>query len=544
MKSTYLRLLLQRSGSRRLFSVSIIAALLWSSLIVASALILSRVIVAIIDGDPKVAQLLITLAILWGFRAIFQAGFEYWCSKQAILIKKEIRNEITTQLDSYSHLSPSLISTLLVKGLNSLDIYLGRFVPQLCFASITPVVIIGTLFLLDPLSAVIAILTLPLIPIFGALIGKYTADSVKRKWRTLGLLSAYFEDSLRGFVTLKIFGRHKSQANRIEEMGDRYTRETMKVLKISFLSALALELCATISVALIAVSIGLRLVNSNIGFTTSLAALILAPEVYFPLRNAASLFHASADGAAALAKLQSLQQQIAAKVEQVDVDFSSIGQITWHSWSLAIAGRARAEIAGNTLESGQIHFIVGESGIGKSRFILNLLGIQNEAQVSVQSNGSHYLLQPQNQQAWFKQVGWVPQLPQLAQGSLRQQFTLIANAITDSQIEILLTKCGLEISELPDGLESKMGQTGENATSASGGQIRKIAIARSLASLPQLLIADEPTADLDSASAEQVMQTLRAYAKSGAIVVCITHDLSIVQPRDSQQSFLVEAIST
>ena len=333
MKSTYLRLLLQRSGSRRLIFVSIIAAFIWSALIVSSALILSRVIVAIIDGDQNAGQLILILALLWGFRAISQSGFEFWCSRQAVTIKKEIRNEITAQLDSYAHLSPSIISTLLVKGLNSLDIYLGRFLPQLFFSSVVPVIVIGTLLILDPLSGVIAIVTLPLIPIFGALIGKFTADSVSRKWRTLGSLSAYFEDSLRGFVTLKIFGRHKSQSDRIEDMGDRYTHETMKVLKISFMSALALELCAAISVALIAVSIGLRLVDSNIGFTTSLAALILAPEVYFPLRNAASLFHASTDGAVALDKLQSLHEQVVLKVDQQDVDFSSVVQVSWQPWS-------------------------------------------------------------------------------------------------------------------------------------------------------------------------------------------------------------------
>jgi ABC-type transport system involved in cytochrome bd biosynthesis fused ATPase/permease subunit len=227
------------------------------------------------------------LAALWAFRAIFQSGFEMWCSKQAVTIKREIRAEVTSALDAYAHVPPSLISTLLVKGLNSLDIYLGRFLPQLFFASVTPFVVIATMFLLDPLSGFIAVFTLPLIPIFGALIGKYTADSVNKKWRSLGSLSAYFEDSLRGFVTLKIFGRHKSQAQRIEEMGDRYTQETMTVLRISFLSALALELVATISVALIAVSVGLRLVDSKMGFITSLAVLILAPEVYFPLRNAA-----------------------------------------------------------------------------------------------------------------------------------------------------------------------------------------------------------------------------------------------------------------
>jgi len=539
VKSTNLRLLLQRGGSRRLFFASIVAAAFWSALIVSSAIVLARAIVAIIHRDSHATALIATLAALWAVRSVFQSSFERWCSIKAVEIKQQIRTEVTSQLDSYAHISPSIISTLLVKGLNSLDIYLGRFLPQLFFASITPFVVIATLFILDPLSGVIAVLTLPLIPLFGALIGKYTADSVNKKWRTLGSLSAYFEDSLRGFITLKIFGRHKSQGARIEEMGDRYTEETMKVLKISFLSALALELCATISVALIAVSIGLRLVDDTIGFTTSLAVLILAPEVYFPLRNAASLFHASADGTEALEKLTGLQANKGLAFAQQQIDFSLVDQISWQRWGLNITGRPQVSIAATTLKTGQIHFIVGESGIGKSTFALNLLGINNDASVTVTTPSGMFELDDSMKSSWFAHIGWVPQLPRLANGSLRYQFQLISPAITDSEIEKLLARCGLEIDQLPDGFETMVGASGEGSNPASGGQIRKIAIARALLSKPQVLIADEPTADLDSDSAERVMKTLRGYATSGAIVICITHDLSIVRSEDSQQSFEV-----
>jgi ABC-type transport system involved in cytochrome bd biosynthesis fused ATPase/permease subunit len=427
---------------------------------------------------------------------------------------------------------------LLVKGLNSLDIYLGRFLPQLFFASVTPFVVIATMFLLDPLSGFIAVFTLPLIPLFGALIGKYTADSVNKKWRSLGSLSTYFEDSLRGFVTLKIFGRHKSQGQRIEEMGDRYTQETMKVLKISFLSALALELCATISVALIAVSVGLRLVDSKMGFTTSLAVLILAPEVYFPLRNAASLFHASADGTEALEQLTNLQVDQSQIPAQLDVDFSLVDSISWNQWGLHITGRSPCSIAAQTINSGDMHFIVGDSGIGKTTFALNLLGIRNDAGVTVRAHGQEHTLDASLKDSWFKTIGWVPQQPQLAHGSLRQQFQLITPTIEDAAIIKMLARCGLEVNDLPNGLETQLGAVGESSNAASGGQIRRIAIARALISRPQVLIADEPTADLDSESAEKVMKTLRGYATSGAVVICITHDVSIIRADDSQQSFV------
>ena len=539
MKSSDLRLLLSRGGSRRVLFVAIAAALLWSAAIVVSALILSSLITDIINGERSVPTLLIYLACAWGFRAIFQSTFEFWCSRQAVRIKQELRSEVTGSLDVYSNIPASHMSVLLVKGLNSLDIYLGRFVPQMFFASITPVIVITTILILDPLSGLIAIVTLPLIPIFGALIGKYTADSVAKKWQTLGSLSKYFEDSLRGFVTLKIFGRHSSQSVRIKEMGDRYTDETMKVLKISFLSALALELCATISVALIAVSIGIRLVDDQISFGHALAVLILAPEVYFPLRNAASLFHASVDGTQALAELSAIRNMAEKKVDQVQHDFSSLSELAWEKWSLNVPRRINSTIDAGQLNGGDIHFIVGESGIGKTSFAMNLLGVGKTAKVYADA----IELSPAYQESWFKVIGWIPQNPALASGTVRKQFTLVDSSLRDEVITTLLRKCGLPLSDLPQGLDTPLANASEGGSAASGGQIRKIAIARALAANPRVIIADEPTADLDQESSNQVLATLREYAANGAIVICVSHDLSLLEKGDSTSTFVRGALS-
>ena len=539
MKSSDLRLLLSRGGSRRVLFVAIAAALLWSAAIVVSALILSSLITDIINGERSVPTLLIYLACAWGFRATFQSTFEFWCSRQAVRIKQELRSEVTGSLDVYSNIPASHMSVLLVKGLNSLDIYLGRFVPQMFFASITPVIVISTILILDPLSGLIAIVTLPLIPIFGALIGKYTADSVAKKWQTLGSLSKYFEDSLRGFVTLKIFGRHSSQSVRIKEMGDRYTDETMKVLKISFLSALALELCATISVALIAVSIGIRLVDDQISFGHALAVLILAPEVYFPLRNAASLFHASVDGTQALAELSAIRNMAEKKVDQVQHDFSSLSELAWEKWSLNVPRRINSTIDAGQLKGGDIHFIVGESGIGKTSFAMNLLGVGKTAKVYADA----IELSPAYQESWFKVIGWIPQNPALASGTVRKQFTLVDSSLRDEVITTLLKKCGLPLSDLPQGLDTPLANASEGGSAASGGQIRKIAIARALAAKPRVIIADEPTADLDQESSNQVLATLREYAANGAIVICVSHDLSLLEKGDSTSTFVRGALS-
>ena len=201
------------------FSPLFFAATLWSAIIISNALLIAEVIIRIIKHQPSISKYILALGLLWLIRAVFQARFEYWCTSQAIRIKRDLRTETTSRVGSYSTVSPAELSNVLTKGLNALDIYLGRFIPQLLFAVITPLTVIAAIFFLDPLSALIAICTLPLIPFFGALIGQYSADSVARKWQSLGTLSRYFEDSLRGFVTLKIFGRNESQSQRIGQMG-------------------------------------------------------------------------------------------------------------------------------------------------------------------------------------------------------------------------------------------------------------------------------------------------------------------------------------
>jgi ABC-type transport system involved in cytochrome bd biosynthesis fused ATPase/permease subunit len=535
MKSADLRLLLQWSSSRRLILVAISAAITWSALIVVSALLLAKVIVSAIDLDPDTPKLIIELAVIWFLRVSFNPIYEYWCSKTAAQIKSEVRISVTQQLPNYQSTSPAYLSTLLVKGLNHLDIYLGRFLPQLFISAVTPLAIITTIFFLDPLSALICVLTLPLIPFFGALIGRYTADSVQKKWQSLGTLSKYFEDSLRGFITLKVFGRTQSQSERIGLMGDKYTAETMKVLKISFLSALALELAATISVAVIAVSIGLRLVDDHITFISALGILILAPEVYFPMRNAASLFHASADGSQTLAEIRQLQSSANIEIEQRQEDFHAISQISWADWLIEIPGRAKSFLPGNTVNSGEVFFIVGDSGIGKSSFALNLIGANFSADLRVGSDQT--LITPELRSAWQTGIGWVPQLPQLAPGSVRRQFQLVSSEISDLEIIRYLESVHLKVVELPSGLDSIVGGLAEGSHSASGGQVRKVALARALASKPRVLVCDEPTADLDGDSADRVMSSLRACAQAGSIVICITHDLSVIGATDRTASF-------
>ena len=466
--------LLLKGSSRNLFIASIFAGLLWSLFLLLNAWLISSLIIKIIDKEsiyPKFYWLI----LIWIVRAYFLSYFEFWTLSKALEAKSNFRGEATNNSYGLRQFSPAVMSNILTKALNSLDVFYGRFIPQLLFSFVTPLILIFFVATRDLLSAAVAIFTLPLIPFFGALIGRYTSDAVGKKWRILGTLSSYFEDSLNGYATLRLFGRTEGQSERIEEMGLRYSKETMKVLRISFLSSLALELAATISVAVIAVEIGLRLVAGSMEFGTALMILILAPEIYFPLRNAAALFHASTDGTEALQKLQTLPTAVPKAVNDSDYPKG-------------------------------LKFWIGASGSGKTTLALELIN-------KLDKSG----------------IGWVPQNPSLAEGSVRKQFKLINPEITDGEIINLLKEVNLQISELPDGLDSKLESGSELHSAASGGQIRKIAIARALASKPKFLIADEPTADLDQNSANIVMNLIRSQ-DCGVIV--ITHDESILKVDD------------
>jgi ATP-binding cassette subfamily C protein CydD len=516
VKSQELRLLLSLGSSRKLVFGAIVGAFVNTAIVIGNALLIAAFIVGLIYDHPNISTHIAGLCALWLFRAFFTSQFDRWASVEASRLKDELRELVTPSESALTSISSTELSTLLVKGSNSLDIYLAKFLPQMMGAALTPFAVIALIGYLDLTSAVIAVVTIPIIPFFGALIGRYTNDAVKEKWSSLGTLAHYFEDSLRGINTLAIFGRHRSQGERIQEMGDRYTTETMKVLKVSFLSDLVLELSATISVALIAVSIGLRLVGGDMKFFPALAILVVAPEVYFPLRNAASLFHASADGSEALSRLIAISRGELKPIFQGSRSLNAVESISWKAFQ---SPYGPGMLDANSVTAGEAFVIRGGSGLGKTTFLNSILGFNASTEVAI--NGAP--LSQYEKADYLSHIGWIPQSPALVDGTLREVFTYVRPAISDSEISELLERAGISLAELPARLETHISGLSEKSGKISGGQKRRIAIARALINNPSLIIADEPTADLDPQAAALVLTLLADVARAGAIVIAVMH---------------------
>jgi ATP-binding cassette subfamily C protein CydCD len=421
------------------------------------------------------------------------------------------------------------LAVLVTKGINNLDGYFAKFLPQLFIAAIVPLSVGTTIALRDWKSGTIILLTIPLIPIFGILIGRFTASATEKKWQTLGALSGYFLDLLSGLKTLKVYGREKVQSKKLQEVGDRYRVETMQVLRISFLSSLALELIATLSVALLAVTIGLRLVNGSIPLSTGLFILVLAPEVYWPIRQVSAYFHSASDGVEAFNQLFTILEEPS---PSGSLPLPEITGVSWSELRITYPGREEVVIPAGAVKRGEVSAIIGPSGAGKSTLATLLLGFiqPTSGQVVAQTVAGGVDLSALDIKEWRTQIAWQPQEPKFPLGTVRQILQHAAHAATDSELIRALGEVDLEISDLPGGLETELGTLQQRL---SIGQLRKIALARALLKKSPILILDEPTASIDNVSEATIGRILQREAQRGAIVILISHREQLVTSADS-----------
>ncbi|MEY3408047.1 MAG: thiol reductant exporter subunit CydD [Actinomycetota bacterium] len=421
------------------------------------------------------------------------------------------------------------ISTLLTRGIEGLEIYVARYLPQLVISALVPAAMVFVVFLLDPLSALILVITLPLIPLFMVLVGWFTNDQVEKHWQRVLAVSGTIADLLNGLPELKVFGRARAQAEAIQKLGDAQKVATMKVLRLSFLSALVLELLATISVALIAVGIGLRLVNGEMELWRGLAALIIAPEVYAPLRMLGVHFHAASDGLEAWARIKSL----------LDVEPLKFGEEVLPDGPLAVewddlvvqVGDSELRIPAGSADS-EFFAIAGPSGCGKTTLIECILGLRTpiSGSIRIRSGEKQLDLKQIDIQRCHKRLGYVGQSAWLGEGTVRDVVTMNSpRTISDAEILELFSHLNLELP-----LSTPIS---DRSQGVSIGQRRRLAVARALLRQPDLVILDEPVAALDVATELAVAHTLKQYAELGRTVIVVAHRESFIKAADEVLDF-------
>jgi thiol reductant ABC exporter CydD subunit len=405
------------------------------------------------------------------------------------------------------------LTTLATRGLDALDPYFSRYLPQLVLASIVPVLVCGWIFTADPLSAVIIAVTLPLVPVFMVLVGMHSRAQTERQWRRLSLLGHHFLDLVTGLPTLRAFGRSAVQRDRIGRTTDAYRRATLAALRVSFLSALVLELLATFSVALVAVSVGLRLVAGALDLRTALLVLILAPEAYLPLRAVGAQFHASAEGLAAAQETFAVLET-APEVPGGTRTPPPTPAIRIRGLGVDGRGGPVFDDLDLDLQPGRTVGLVGRSGAGKSTVLAVLLGFVRPDRGTVLVGEPFVPLAELDLDAWRARIAWVPQHPRFGAGTVADAIRLGAPGASDAAVSAAAATALLDVP-----LDAPIGEGG---TGLSTGQLRRTALARALLTRRPVLLLDEPTEGVDVPT-ERAMVDALLTAASGRTVLLVTH---------------------
>lgn len=441
--------------------------------------------------------------------------------RTAVRVKSQLRVDIMeARLASpvgSSTSTPALI-TLVTQGLDALDGYFSKYLPQLVLAVTVPLILGVAILVNDLTSALILAATIPFIPLLMALVGWTTEKQVKRRWRYQQRLASHFADLVAGLPTLQVFGRAKAQAAGLRRTEEANRTETMRTLRVSFLSALVLEMFSTLAVAVVALVIGSRLVYGQLDFTTALFVLILAPEVYLPIRQVGVHYHDSADGVAAAESAFAEIDRTAPVLPTSPVDPRAAGtlvfarQVTYTYPGAAVAALAPTDL---TVAPGEVVALAGRSGTGKTTLIGVLLGFLPAGGGSIAVDGRD--LGEVGATAWRRQVAYVPQVPGLLPGTVAGNVRLGFPAASDADVADVLRRAGA--ADLP--LDQQVGDDGEGL---SAGERRRVGIARALLRIERagarLLVLDEPTAGLDSDAEAVVLASVRA---SGAAALVVSH---------------------
>ena len=536
------RLLRYAAAARTFFGIGVVLGIVRTAATVAFCLVLSQAIVGAINGRSFTELLpdILTIAGVGILRAGTIWAMDVAAARGAAAVKSQLRRRLVTGL---ARLGPGWLSgrnrmdvvTTAGAGLDALDGYFSLFLPQLILTAIATPLVIVAIFLQDLTSGILVVVALPLIPIFMILIGLATQTVQRRQWLVLARMSSRFLDVVGGLATLKIFGRQHRQAARIESLTETYRVETMKVLRISFLSGFALELIGSLSVALVAVSVGLRLVDGSLGLAVGLFVLLLVPEAFLPLRQVGANYHAAANGVAAaedVFEILDAALAVTRESEALGDRATSLipSELRFSEVSVRHEGRAVVDRFSAVIRPGRLTVLAGPSGSGKSSLLAALLGfVPFDGRIEIGAAGEIGAARTagdrRSRTAWAGQGAPLLEgtvATNVALGALQPDITLVRRALT-------LAALGSLDPELP------VSATGSGL---SGGQAARVvaarAIYRGIDRFCPVLVFDEPSAALDCRAEAELLRGLRRLADEGYTVLVVSHRPAIIAAADEQ----------
>jgi ATP-binding cassette, subfamily C, bacterial CydD len=532
------RLLRRARAARIALGADAILGIVAALLVLAQAGLLARVVARSFDGGSldDVREPLALLVVVVAARAASTWGFETIGTHAAAGVVSQLRLDLVTSRlqgnpTALDGAESAEVATAAVGGVAALEGLLGRFLPQVVLAVVVPIAVLALVASLDLVSAGLMLLTLPLVPVFFWLIGRATGHRARERWEAMSLLATHFLDVVRGLPTLRAFNRGEAQAGRIEAVSEEYRRATMGTLRLAFLSGTVLELAATLGVALVAVTVGVRLVDGGIAFEPALTILVLAPELYLPLRNLAAGFHASADGAAVAERLLGLIEQPAAVATGTkDPPSPREAAIRFESVSYSYPDRPTPAVdeLSLTIEPGETIALVGASGGGKSTLAGLLLRFRAPAAGRILIGGVD--LAACDAVAWHRHIAWVPQSPTLFRGTVADNIRLGDARASAERVREAASLAGADrvVAALPNGYETVVGEGGRVL---STGERQRIALARAFLRDAPLVILDEPTANVDPAAALVVADAIDRL-RAGRTTLLIAHDPALAAHSD------------
>jgi ATP-binding cassette subfamily C protein CydD len=510
---------------RRFLAASVVCGVLISACTIASAVVLASIVARVIT-DPaarsidQLAWPLSILVALWAFRTVVHWLQGRLAQRSATGVIADLSRQV---LDGVTAQPPRRLAemrddaaTVVTRGLDALRPYFTTYLPALFIAAILTPATAAVIAAYDLESAVIVAITLPLIPIFMVLIGLATADRSAAALAAMTTLQARLLDLVAGIPTLRALGRVGGSEARIAELGAAHRRSTIATLRIAFLSALVLELLATLGVALVAVSVGLRLVFGEMTLTAGLTALLLAPEVFWPLRRVGMEFHAAQDGKAAADKAVELAQNAVAVPGTQTVDAAGAAIVLDRLGVVSRDGMCPDGLSA-VIEPGRVTVLTGPNGAGKSTALQVIAGLTPLTSGRVTVDGVDVSdLEPH---AWWRQLAWLAQRPVLIPGTVLENLELFG-PLADLEKACRITCFSEVLAGLPDGLQTPIGRGG---VGLSLGQRQRLGLARVLDSPAPVLLLDEPTAPLDAQSETRVLTAICERAADGATVVVVGH---------------------